>query len=231
MLFAVWICLLGFDGRCGRAFTSASSMQAAVVSTVTGYPFTVSCWVKLSVTNTIQTVWCIQTNVSSGLGRVMLYNAGSSGFSGTLLLDAGGPANRVTGPNLTPGAWYHVVVTAADSSTRVLFVNGSPVGTNTVAESSALQPQALNIGARYSSGWSVFADAVIAEMAVWSSVISDSAVAALASGADARTVSSVPPVLYIPMLGELSPEIGFVGQSMTLTNAPTKAEHPPVTRP
>lgn len=206
-------------------------MQAAVVSPVSGYPFSVSCWVKLSVTNVVQAIWSVQTNSGSGLGRVMLYNAGSSGFSGTLLLDAGGAANRVVGPDLTPGTWYHIGATAADSSTRVLFVNGSPVGTNTVSESSAFQPQACNVGARYGSGWGLFADAVIAEVAVWSSVISDSAMAALASGADARTVSSVPPVLYIPMLGEFSPEVGFVGQSMTLTNSPAKAEHPPVTRP
>lgn len=225
------ICLATITGQCGRDFVSASSMQAAVAAPISAYPFTVSCWVKLSVTNTIQTIWCVQTNASTGLGRLMLYDAGSSGFSGTLLLDAGGAANRVTGPNLMPNTWYHIAATAADASTRVLFVAGSPVGTNTVAESSALQPQALNIGARYSSGWGAFADAIIAEVAVWSFVLPDAAISALAAGADARTVSATAPVLYVPLFGEFSPEVGFIGQSISLTNSPLQAEHPPVTRP
>ena len=137
------------------------------------------------------------------------------------------------GPALVPGNWYHVAAVFVSGTERYLYLNGVPVVTNTSAPTTGWSGHRLLVGTRYDgSAFGQFADGRIAEVALWGVALSASQVSSLYAGKDPRTVSSTAPLVYWPMLGEASPENPLAGPlTLTLTNSPTKADHPPVTHP
>jgi len=137
------------------------------------------------------------------------------------------------GPAITPGNWYHVAAVFANSTNRYLYLNGVSVATNTSAPITGWSGHRLLVGTRHSgSGFGQFADGRIAEACLWNIALTDGQISSLAAGKDPRTVSSTSPVLYWPMFGEFSPETPYTSSlTLTLSNSPSKADHPPVTRP
>lgn len=226
---------LALVARAGRDFATASLQGGYVYSApYCTWPLTVSTWAYVGATNQSHAVWSLQTNTTGGDShRLMLYCVGSSGFSGQWALDRSHATTRILGPAIVPNTWYHVAATGTAENNYILYVNGVAVGTNTTAHPSGylLAGDTYDIGNRWSSGFGQYWQGRIAEFAVWNVELSAGQVAALAAGADPRTVSATAPRCYIPMLGENSPELGWSGQSLTLTNAPVKGAHPPVTHP
>lgn len=231
------ICGLALTASAARLFVASSSMSGSTV-TVPGVPLaepvTLSAWFKPTVTNINYVIVNLQTNTVSGsTGRRQIGVAGSSGFSGQVFADATESGTRMLGPALVPGNWYHVAAVYASSTERYLYLNGTPVATNTTAPITGWSGHRMLVGMRWDgSAFGLFADATIAEVALWNVALTATQVYSLGAGKDPRTVSSAAPVLYWPMFGEFSPEIPYTSAlALTLSNSPTKADHPPVTRP
>ena len=68
----------------------------------------------------------------------------------------------------------------------------------------------------------------IAEFAVWNVTLGDDEIASLAAGAKPIRVRPGSLQVYVPLPGEASPEVNFIGTAATLTNAPTAVAHPRV---
>lgn len=234
---ATAIALVALTASAARLFVASSSMSGST-ATVPGVPLsepvTLAAWFKATVTNANWIIVNLSTNTTgAAFGRRQIGVAGSSGFSGQVFADATDSGTRMLSPAITPGTWYHVAAVFVSSTERYLYLNGVPVATNTSAPTTGWSGHRMLVGTRHNgSVFGQFADGRIAEVALWAVALSAGQVSSLAAGKDPRTVSATAPLVYWPMLGESSPENALVGPlSLTLTNSPTKADHPPVVRP
>ena len=233
----VLICGLALTASAARLFVASSSMSGST-ATVPGVPLaepvTLAAWFKPTTTNANWVIASLSTNTTgAAAGRRQIAVYGSSGFSGQVTADAFDTSTRLLGPALVPGNWYHVAAVFVSSTERYLYLNGSPVATNTSAPITGWSGHRMLVGTRYDgSAFGQFADGRIAEVALWNVALTATQVYSLGAGKDPRTVSSTAPILYWPMFGEFSPEIPYTSAlTLTLSNSPTKADHPPVTRP
>ncbi len=229
--------LVALTASAARLFTASSSMSGST-STVPGAPLaepvTLAAWFKATATNANWVIASLSTNTTgAAAGRRQIGVVGSSGFSGQVTADAFDSGTRLLGPALVPGNWYHVAAVFVSSTERYLYLNGSCVATNTSAPVTGWSGHRLLVGMRYDgSTYGQYADGRIAEVALWNVALSAGQVASLGAGKDPRTVSATAPIVYWPMLGETSPENPLAGPlTLTLSNSPAKADHPPVTRP
>ena len=122
------------------------------------------------------------------------------------------------------GTWAHWAMTWSDSADTIeLFRNGSSVGTRT----SGLVTYGSGTGfAHYIGNLATDADARgdMAECGMWSSVLGAADIAALGKGASPMLVSPSTLDVYLPLIGNASPETNLLGASFTVTGA-TKAVH------
>lgn len=234
------VCIAGAVGvRAGRLFVLASS-QSGISSGVLPSapitdPITISCWVRCSTTNNNMAIVCIQSNnVAPGVfSRRLLGVVGSSGFSGQWTIDATDTITRVLGNPIVPGQLYHVAAVFTSATSRGLYVDGALQGSDTDAPTSSFQGHIALIGMRFTTAFSYgqFFDGTIAEVAIWNVALSQAQILAIAKGRDPRAVSSTQPLVYWPMYGDGSEEMGWnYNPSLTLSNSPARTNHPIISR-
>lgn len=235
--FIISVALVALTASAARLFVASSSMWAfsgSLPSAPIPEPLTMAAWYRPTTTNGNTIIFCATTNEASGVtGRRLIAVIGASGFSGQLYADATDVGTRLIGPSVSPGVWIHVAAVFVSNTERYLYLNGSPVATNTTAPATAFSCNRLLVGARWDgSAYGQFADGRVAEACLWKVALSAGQISSLAAGKDPRTVSSTAPVVYWPMFGEFSPETPYVSAlTLTLSNSPAKADHPPITRP
>ena len=109
---------------------------------ITGYPFTISAWVRPTRVNVNQTIAMFgPNNSSSARFGIDLTNAGKAearsinraAVSSTILV-----ANR----------WYHIVGIFTGNSNRVVYVDGVQVGSNTQSATLSTTLQQRRVGRR-----------------------------------------------------------------------------------
>lgn len=216
-----------FNGS-DQAFTLAKAYLSA-----SSGPFTISCWLK-------------PTALSGSVKGIM--NSGASGDSWQL--DYTGSTNTVsffadnyTGTNpqtgssivlgsnvATDGAWIGYRYTGAGGEWSK-WEDG--VGTVINAAITFTLPTQLNsfeVGRILSN---FYIGATIAEIAIWTTALTDDQMAELAEGVAADMLGAGGLVAYFPLRGNSSPELNYAQPLDVLVpvNAPTLATHPTIVPP
>jgi len=218
-----------------RNFVSSSSQYAALQSAaVTNYPATFSVWFNANSTNAAGTVMVVQDKDDTA--RFALFSLAGGGFQIGVTPTNGGLSYNAISPSVYPSnTWVHVCAVFASSVSRILYVNGTQVASNT--DTAVVGPSVVfdstHIGTRSLSGTlGTFVNGQIAYAAIWRSALNAVQVSALAAGVDPRMVGSTSPTFFAPFWGEASPEVNISGTAISLTNSPAKgASDPRIYRP
>lgn len=228
--FTLALCLFTVQAFGARLFTAASSQYMAstfVPSSVE--PMTIACWFKAASTHT-GAIFGLGT--IAGTDRVFV-NVGTTPNITANYVTSGG-----SGPvtyNVTYGTDWHHVAWVIDSTTRrVLYYDGTPVGTNTTSVSAGTYTMTY-AGVRVVTTPGAYFDGTLAEGAIWSVALTDAEVSALAAGGNPAASANpreIRPdkVMVVPMLGVSNPEYSTSGTHFSLTNTPTAAAHPAIRR-
>lgn len=129
-----------------------ASLPAGIVASLTD--FTIEAWVNLTTTNNWARLFDFGNDTT--VNMFLTPRNGSDGRLRFAITTGGaGAEQRLTGPTgLSTNVWYHVAVTLA-STKGVLYVNGSPVATNSAM---TLNPAALGSTANNYLGKSQWPD-------------------------------------------------------------------------
>lgn len=163
--------------------------------------FSVAVWLRLhSVANwarifdfgqdTRTNMFLTARNGSNGRLRFAITVAGSGG------------EQRLDGPVLATGTWYHIVVTLR-GSVGVLHVNGAPVATNSgfTLRPSSLGSTANNFLGRSQYAWDPYLDADLDEFQIYRIALRPREIAALYRLGPDRVLEESPPVLQFSRTG------------------------------
>lgn len=220
-----------------RSFVAASSQylerSGAVVS---GYPLTLAAWVKPASLSS-QRVLSISNGTNGGSGDRVNLGYNSSGAASALTQNGTTNNAGVTSSGLvTVGAWAHLAATFASSADRNVFVNGGNKASGDGSTVAIIVPwDTTSVGRALlgSVGALQYLDGMVAHAGIWSAVLSDAEVAALAAGAPPWKVRPSALVAYWPLHGDASPEPDHSGNkySLTVTGATKGAGGPRVWLP
>jgi len=206
-----------------RQFDGTSQYVSVATAPVTALPMTIAAWVYADSTAAAMSIGMVGSAAST---RCQI-GFGSGGLPNAVTATTGGAsvqAQSVTG--LSANTWHHIVGTFTSSTDRKVFANGAQVGSNTSSSTIGTLDRVL-VGARVnSSAVGLYWAGRIAEFAVWDITLSAADIASLAAGARPNRVRPGALRLYLPLVGQASPEQNLIGLSGTLTNAPTQVSHP-----
>lgn len=172
-------------------------------------------------------VWCNPTDFVNSYAGVVTNYSGSG--TGIFVRTDGKPAfysGSVVDPftaTLTAGTWAHLAGTASAGIAQTAYFNGAPAGTGSAT--GPVYSTDMKIGmvnTRFKGS--------IADVAMWSVVLTASEIAALAAGARPHRIRTASLVGYWPLDGIQSPEPDLSGNanSGTLTGT-ALAAGPPIT--
>lgn len=126
------------------------------------------------------------------------------------------------------GAWKHIAITYASITSRIVYVDGSAVITNTT--SFVTDFTAVNL--RVAGGASANSiDGDFAEAAIWTTALTADEIGALARRVPTRSIRPQSLYRYWPMLGDTSPEPDYSpnGSSLSITGGSwSKSNHVPI---
>lgn len=214
-----------------RLFDDASTQSLAnAAAAVTAVPLTMACWVY-SDDATIEQVPMSIVPAGSAGDRFALYLAGD--VAGDFAQAAVGSSTIGTSrANATAGysvnTWHHIAGVFTSATLRAAFIDGGNKGTNTANNTPAVTLDRTCIGAIADSLPRAFFSGRIAEAAIWNVALSDEDIASLAKGFSPCLIRPQSLVAYWPLFGNGSPEPDRWKNryDLTLTNGPTKADHP-----
>jgi hypothetical protein len=208
-----------------RLFASASSQSLSVAAAVIPdtEPFTFAAWFKPTTSAAVMSVLNLG---DGGTTNFMSLGIDATGHARTFI--QGGSASTSAG-TVTNGTWAHLAAVFTSTSLRQAFLNA--VGATT--DTTLYTPFTANKTEIGIIGTLDFANGAIAEAGIWNVALTQDEITALAAG--------VPPLLirpgslkgYWPLWGDDSPEPDYnpngTLNNLSLVNAPTKADHAPVT--
>ena len=214
---------------------NGTTQRLAYAAAIASRPFTIAVWFNLtSLTVTAEIFSILDNTQNPGLDGYALDVSGTEGgdpVRAWYQTNGGatvGYAKTTAGP--AANTWTHGCGVFAAASTAA-YINGGNkgnAGTNT-----ATAPNSTNLGARFYGGaWSGFFPGRLAEAAIWDVALTDAEVVILAKGMSPLLMRPQSLVAYWPLIGRTSPEIELInGYGMSLVNAPTVGDHPPVLYP
>lgn len=216
-----------------RAFLGSSSQfieyAGAVVNAV---PITLAAWVRCRDVDTSQDVIFVGDNTSSNNQfRLNLGGATAGDPVRAVTTNSGGTVSlAVSSTGYSNNVWCHACAVFAANNDRRAFINGGSKGTNTTAGTpTAGSINRTAIGRASPLTPSAYLTGDIAEAAIWSAALTDTEVAALASGVLPWRIRPAALLAYLPLWGQHSPEIDLKtpATSWVVTGA-TLANHAPV---
>jgi Alpha-L-arabinofuranosidase B, catalytic/Concanavalin A-like lectin/glucanases superfamily/NPCBM-associated, NEW3 domain of alpha-galactosidase/Lamin Tail Domain len=171
-------------GRIGNAVKLAGNgeyvqLPDGIVSGL--HDFTISAWVNPSQNSAWSRVFDFGTGTTANMFLTLSAGGGPLRFAVTT--SGNGAEQRIDGPGTLPlGSWSHVAVTLS-GNTGTLYVNGTPVGTNT---NMTLHPSDLGATTQNWIGRSQYADpylnATVDDFQIYDHALTPADIAALASG-------------------------------------------------
>ena len=214
-----------------RDFDDATDQRATVGSAVlTAHPITIAAWVYLS-------------TLQQGELLYILENPGISAYVELVIRDAGGGSYRiVAGANgvgtrafsstaLSTGQWYHACGTYTSTATRSAYTDGAGKVTNATAAGALSGLNETGVACNTVDLTATF-DGRMAEIGIWSAVLDDSEILALAKGISPPLIRPQSLAAYWPLFGNASPEPDRWKSRFDLTvTGATKIEHPRIYYP
>ena len=209
-----------------RDFTSASEQllqnNSAVLTVV---PITLVCWFNAhDITNDNRLIKLQDT--ADGYYFTLRLDGNANDTVVAQAFASGGTNQAASTATYTADTWHHAAAVFVGNAERHAYLDGGNKGSETTSQTPSSIDATYIGGARNDNG---FCDASIAEAAIWNTDLTEAEIAVLATGVSPLAVRPQSLVAYWPLVGNLSPELDFVGgYDMALTNGPTKADHPPV---
>ena len=206
-----------FDGSDDQLASSTLPASATL-------PFTMACWINPDDDTGVHTAMSMQNSANANEAYIlsMVGNVGGNPVRARARSTTVN-ANASTSTPFAPGVWQHACGVFTSTSSRTAYLDGGGAGTDT----SASTPTGMDgffIGSRGDIG--TWADAKIAEAAVWDVALTAAEVAQLATGAHPFTVRPGSIVYYNPIIGKFSPEIDWVSGNNTTVTGAVEFAHP-----
>jgi len=195
---------------------------------VSGVPATFAAWYKPNaLSSDAEICGCSNPGSTTQLFRLMVL--GTDKVFAQFRSDSSAITSATGTTNLTVGVWCHVAATFDASGNVEVFHNGSSEATGSFAGSPSITLSCTDIGYLNRPSDINFANGDIAEVGMWSAVLSDNEISALARGSRVRHIRPGSLALDVPIEGLQSPEPDYSGNGidMTVTGA-TYATHAPV---
>jgi hypothetical protein len=202
------------------------SQSITTGATVTAYPFTIAAWFNRNVSPSGTPLFLTTVDFSGGTQfHGIALDAGSNNVSART--NSGGSLDTaISTTTFTTNEWNHAAGVFDSSTSRIVYLNAggaSTGGTN-------LTPSSINnttIGGRYASGsLGNFANALIAEVGIWNTSLTQPEIASLSKGMTCNLVRPQSLVFYAPLIRNLVDVKG--GLTLTNNNTATVANHPRV---
>lgn len=211
-----------------RLFAAASSQYLNRTSApVTALPMTLHCRARI---DTLPSAPWILNLTEIGNDNLWVAIAPSAGGVFRALHKDGTVSTVAThGVTATLGQWYATTAVFASAASRSIYVDGVGKVTDTTnAPGSIANLGQVNVGAYVGLAVSNYLDGAIADVAIWDVALDDDEVAALGKGVSPLLIRPQNLKAYWPLFGVADPEPGRWKDTLTLTlfNAPTKADHP-----
>jgi hypothetical protein len=202
--------------------TAASSQSLSTsTSPITGPPLTIACWMRPKDFSSR-----VIASIGTGSERAQLQITNSTTFNFNVV-DRGGNATFTRGSAASANTWYHYAGTIAGAANGSLFYayfDGVQSPAGTVANGPIGTMTRIIIGGRDGGGSiGLFANALVAEAAVWSVVLGGDEIASLAKGMTCDKVRPQSLVFYGPLVRDLQDVRG--GLTITNNNTATVANH------
>lgn len=212
-----------------RSFASASSQSASTgVITVPARPVTMACWFRPTTLSTVQVIFGFSDSGNNNLQRLRVGGASTNQLGAQ---EFNSPTNEIaeSSNTMSAGTWHHCGGVFASATSRSVYLDGTKV-TNT----NSCTPTGLDrlLFCRNAADLQ-FGNGRMAEAAVWDVALDDAEMTALAKGICPLLIRPASLVAYYPLVGNDSPEPDRWKNryDLTLTNGPTKADHPRIYYP
>jgi arabinoxylan arabinofuranohydrolase len=199
-------------------------LPAGIVSTLSN--FTIEVWVKLNSTANWSRIFDFGNSTTTYM-FLTPQNGSTTRLRFAITTGGGGGEQQITGPTaLAAGSWYHIAV-SLKGNTGILYVNGVPVGTNTVM---TLKPSSLgsttnNYLARSQFAADPYLNGVIDEFRIYNVALSPNEIAATDALGPNQVLSTNSPAMSLTTastdltLSWPLASAGFTLQSTTNLNA------------
>jgi hypothetical protein len=202
----------------------------------TATPVTLCAWAKTSVTGTQQRLLGL-FNSASGAGLNQFSLAVSTGNAVRAQTGDGASSNAAdSSTTISANTWFHACGVFASPTDRRAFLNGAGKGTETTSRTpSGINRTAAGLqdNTAASQPWAPAGTGDIAEAAAWNIALSDTDVAALATGVSPLLIHPEALVGYWPIIGNNSPENNLLSNTSTLSvqGSLSASAHPSVIQP
>lgn len=210
-----------------RLFTRSSSQRGTYAgSVVSGRPLTLAGW--------------FYTTDGSGTGTIISLSAAAAALDCYLLDISGGKARAIdaaggtTAVCISAGSyptsqWVHVAAVFRTTTDRSVWLNGVETTNGDTAGTPTLDITTVGALAQ-ASVFSNHMEGHLAEIGIWSVALSAREIQASARRYAPPLIRPQSLAAYWPISGNDSPELDRWRNryDLTLTNAPTKADHPPM---
>jgi hypothetical protein len=215
-----------------RNFIEASNEYLSNASSpVSAVPVTLSCWVKAGDIVDTEIFFGVFHSSTANNYLALQVTSTDSKLWAVSRSDVDGQDNSLSTVAMTQDVWQHCGGVFATTTSRFAYLDGTEATENTNTNNPALNRTAIGCNWR-STGPDTFADADIAECAIWNVALTAAEMEILASGVSPLKVRPASLVYYCPVHGNLSPEPEYIGGlDMTVNVTPTKSEHPRVVYP
>lgn len=178
-------------------------------------------------------LWLYLNSFSGGYGNVFykdgelaIYHSQSSGANDWAFVVGGDFTFQTPSVGINTGAWYHVLLRRS-GSTVTFWLNGV---SNASWTGSGTTTNANTIFMGESMGGGDNVDGSFAELAIWNDDLDDAEVAALAKAISPGLIRPGNIRLYMPLLGNDSPEVSQWRGHTASVNGASKQDHPRIYR-
>ena len=199
------------------AYTFNNFKNISGANMITGYPFTMSCWVKTN--GTASNIFVLHGTGSSISDSIIIYaDTVVQGY----VFSGGTPRFAQATAGLTSNVWQHLCFVCSSATSQTIYLNGGNSATQTVS----FTPNFTNI-VTVRMGWLGSANSIqgdACEFAIWNAALNASEVVSLSKSFASHLISPDNLVFYAPLIREIQDISG--GITLTNNNSATVANHP-----
>lgn len=163
-------------------------------------PFTVSVWFKSTDADAFQAAWA----EGAYAGTLDYWRLGLRGNAAGdpvgCYVRRDGAADAFTSTGYEVNRWHHAMFIEASSQDHRVYIDGGSEGTDTANDQAPINLVAMSVGAMpYNGSWIQYFSGKIAEVTIWSVVLSAAERASVIAGVDPSTIQPGNLVVYYPL--------------------------------